>query len=124
MSKKLMGFILNLLIVILMSLPLLGIDMPLPSSTVGLMFTTNAIFAFVSIFLQRLVIVLYEANVYEKPNGIISYTFKYFAIFTSGMNYYIQNVLNRLPFFMNKMLAIIFFLYVSTHAFILLGVYE
>ena len=88
-----------------------GIDIPIPSSYISLMIITNAIFAFFSIFVQRLVIILYEVNVVEEPKSIGAFFFKYIAILTSGVNYYIQNVLNRLPFIINKLASILFFVF-------------
>ena len=52
----------------------------IPSSYIALMMMTNTIFAFFSIFVQRLVIVLYEVNVFEEPKSIPGYFFKYIAI--------------------------------------------
>lgn len=124
MPKKITGIILAFIIITLLSLLALGIDIPLPSSYLALMFTTNAIFAFVSIFLQRLVIVLYEVNVCEEPKGISGLTTKYFAIFSSGINYYVQKVLNRLPFIFNKFLAIVFFLIIVWNAFCMIGIFD
>lgn len=86
-----------------------GINIPIPSSYIALMMMTNTIFAFFSIFVQRLVIVLYEVNVFEEPKSISGYFFKYIAIVTSGVNYYVQNVLSRLPFILNKLGSVLFF---------------
>lgn len=109
--QKIIGLALGIILLNLLSLPLLGINIPIPSSYIAVMITTNAIFAFFSIFLQRIVIALYEANVYEKPESTLDYLFKYIAILTSGFNYYIQTVLRRLPFILNKLAALLFFLF-------------
>lgn len=109
--QKIIGIVLAIILLNLLSLPLLGINIPIPSSYIAVMITTNAIFAFFSIFLQRIVIALYEANVYEKPESISDYLFKYIAILTSGFNYYIQILLRRLPFVLNKLAALLFFLF-------------
>ncbi|MCR8849895.1 hypothetical protein NQ095_15865 [Rossellomorea sp. SC111] len=108
--KKVVGFILVFVVFTLIACSLYGINVPLPSSYIPLMIAANGVFAFCSIFAQRLIIVLYEVNVFEGKDSFIGYFNKYTAIFTSGINYYIQNVLNRLPFLVNKLLAICFFL--------------
>ncbi|WP_338472886.1 hypothetical protein R4Z10_09255 [Niallia sp. XMNu-256] len=86
-----------------------GINIYIPSSYIAVMMLTNAIFAFFSIFVQRLVMVLYEVNVFEEPKSISGYFSKYTAIFTSGVNYYVQDVLSRLPFILNKLGSLLFF---------------
>jgi hypothetical protein len=98
------------MVLTLIACSLYGINIPLPSSYIPVMIAANGVFAFCSIFAQRLVIVLYKVNVYEENDSLIGYFNKYTAIITSGINYYIQNVLNRLPFLVNKLLAICFFL--------------
>lgn len=108
--QKIVGLIINIVLWNLFSLFLLGIDIPIPSSYITLMIMLNAIFAFFSIFMQRLVIVIYEVNVFEEPESISDYTYKYFAILSSGINYYIQIIFRRLPFVLNKLAALLFLL--------------
>ena len=105
------------------ALLLKGIDIPIPSSYIALMMTTNAIFAFFSIFVQRLVITLYEVNVFEEPKSIPGYFFKYIAIITSGVNYYVQNVLNRLPFILNKLGSVLFFVLFFVTGLCVMGIF-
>ncbi|EWG08836.1 hypothetical protein [Cytobacillus firmus] len=122
--KNFIGFLLANGLWILFSLFLTGIDVPIPSSFIALMIAANAIFAFFSIFVQTLVITLYEVNVFEEPKSILDYCFKYFAITTSGINYYVQTVLNRLPFILNKLVAAFFFVFLVATGFSLLGVFN
>lgn len=124
MNKKIISFILAFGIFTLISLTLSGIDVPMPSSYVPLLFASNAVFAFFSIFTQRLVLAVYETNVYETRNGFVSYFIKYVAIFTSGINYYVQNVLNRLPFLVNKLFAVCFFLSLVWIGFGIIGIFN
>lgn len=105
---KIIGLVLAVAVWTIIALFLNGIDIPIPSSYISLMITTNAIFAFFSIFVQRLVVTLYEVNVFEEPKSISGFFFKYIAIITSGVNYYVQNVLNRLPLIVNKLASILF----------------
>ncbi|KAF0821941.1 hypothetical protein V7200_07960 [Cytobacillus firmus] len=122
--KNFIGFLLANGLWILFSLFLTGVDVPIPSSFIALMIAANAVFAFFSIFAQTLVITLYEVNVFKKPNGILDYCFKYFAITTSGINYYVQNLLNRIPFILNKLVAAFFFIFLVATGFSLLGVFN
>jgi hypothetical protein len=61
----------------LIACSLFGINIPLPSSYLPLMIAANCIFAFISIFAQRLIIVLYEVNVFEEKDILIGYFNKY-----------------------------------------------
>ncbi|WP_197204198.1 hypothetical protein [Cytobacillus firmus] len=122
--KNLIAFAAVFLIWTLLSLMLTGIDIPIPSSYIALMITTNAIFAFFSIFAQKLVIILYEVNVYEQPRTFLDYCFKYIAIITSGVNYHIQHMLNRLPIILNKLASIFFFLFLIFTGFGLMAVFN
>ncbi|WP_071460739.1 hypothetical protein [Bacillus massilinigeriensis] len=122
--KNFIGFFLANGLWVLFSLFLTGIDIPIPSSFIALMIAANAIFAFFSIFVQTLVITLYEVNVFEEPKNILSYCFKYIAITTSGINYYVQTVLSRLPFILNKLVAAFFFIFLVATGFSLLGVFN
>lgn len=122
--KKVVGFILVFVVFTLIACSLYGINVPLPSSYIPLMIASNGVFAFCSIFAQRLIIVLYEVNVFEGKDSLIGYFNKYTAIFTSGINYYIQNVLNRLPFLVNKLLAICFFLSLVWIGFGIVGIFN
>jgi len=101
-----------------------GLEVPFPSWYLVIFYIMNAVFAFVSIFTQRLVISLYEANVFEEPANAIDYGFKYIAIFSSGLNYFIQNICNRLPFVLNKLAAAIFFFYLLFNFFALAMIFS
>ncbi len=121
---KIVGFTLAIGIWTFIAYLFTGIDIPIPSSYISLMIITNAIFAFFSIFVQRLVIILYEVNVVEEPKSIGAFFFKYIAILTSGVNYYIQNVLNRLPFIMNKLVSILFFVFLVVIGIGVMGIFN
>lgn len=123
-KKKITGFILVFMVFTLIACSLYGINTPLPSSYIPLMIAANGVFAFCSIFAQRLIIVLYEVNVYEGKDSLTGYFNKYTAILTSGLNYYIQNVLNRLPFLLNKLLAMCFFLSLVWIGFGIVGIFN
>lgn len=123
-KKKITGFILVFMVFTLIACSLYGINIPLPSSYIPLVIAANGVFAFCSIFAQRLIIALYEVNVFEGKDSLVGYFNKYTAIFTSGLNYYIQNVLNRLPFLVNKLLAICYFLSLVWIGFGIVGIFN
>lgn len=123
-KKKITGFILVFMVFTLIACSLYGINIPLPSSYIPLVIAANGVFAFCSIFAQRLIITLYEVNVFEGKDSLVGYFNKYTAFFTSGINYYIQNVLNRLPFLVNKILAICYFLSLVWIGFGILGIFN
>ncbi|MED2936393.1 hypothetical protein [Cytobacillus horneckiae] len=122
--NKIIGLLLAIGIFTGISAMLTGIDIPLPSSYITVVFASNGVFAFFSIFTQRLVMALYETNVYEERSGFLNQAFKYIAIFTSGINYHVQKVLNRLPLFFNKFLAFCFFLSLVWIGFGIIGIFN
>jgi hypothetical protein len=121
---KIIGFALAIGIWTFIAYLFTGIDIPIPSSLFSLMIITNAIFAFFSIFVQRLIIILYEVNVVEEPKSIGAFFFKYIAILSSGGNYYIQNVINRLPFIINKLASILFFVFLVVIGIGVMGIFN
>ncbi|MGF3105540.1 hypothetical protein [Rossellomorea sp. DUT-2] len=123
-NKKITGFMLMIVVFTLIACSLYGVNIPLPSSFIPLMIAANCVFAFISTFAQRLIIVLYEVNVFEEKDSLIGYFNKYTAIFTSGINYYAQNILNRLPFLVNKLLSLCFFLSLMWIGFGIVGIFN
>jgi hypothetical protein len=121
---KIIGLALAMGVWTIIALFLKGIDIPIPSSYIALIITTNAVFAFFSIFVQRLVVTLYEVNVFEEPKSIPGFFFKYIAIITSGVNYYVQNVLNRLPFIVNKLASVLFFVFLIVAGFSMMSIFN
>ena len=123
MKEKTIGLMIAIVIMTLISFVFTGLDIPFPSTYLALMMTTNAIAAFIAIILQKATILIYEGNVRKEKNSIFDYVFSYIAIGFSGINYYVQKVLNRLPFLLNKLLAIIFFLILFFQLFMIADVY-
>ncbi|MBM7604838.1 hypothetical protein JOC75_002842 [Metabacillus crassostreae] len=123
MKEKTIGLMIAIVVMTLMSFVFMGLDIPFPSTYLALMITTNAIVAFISIILQKATIVIYEGNVNKEKNSISDYVFSYIAIGFSGINYYVQKVLNRLPFLLNKLLAITFFLIIFFQLFMIADIY-
>lgn len=83
-------------------------DIPYPNSVLIIYLTINMVFAFVSLFVPTLIIKLYEVNVYDESNGLITDFFRYVAILVSSLNYEVQIVLARLPFVLQRLLGVIF----------------
>uniref|UniRef100_A0A7U3YG29 Uncharacterized protein n=1 Tax=Geobacillus sp. (strain Y4.1MC1) TaxID=581103 RepID=A0A7U3YG29_GEOS0 len=102
------------------------IFIPYPSNYLPLWFTVSWICAFVSIFIQRVVIAYYyfNVNVENDQKSIFNYFFKYLALFIMGFNHYIQLLLSKMPFLLNKLFAILTFLVLILQSFVLLGVYD
>lgn len=92
------------------SLLFLGAGISFPSTLVFLAITTNFMFALYSIIFHPITIALYYGIVFREKETITDYIFKHIVMFTSGINYYVQISLKKLPLILNKMLAIIFVL--------------
>ncbi|OAT73150.1 hypothetical protein A7K69_03970 [Parageobacillus thermoglucosidasius] len=101
-------------------------DMPYPSIYLPIWLTVCWICAFVSIFIQRVVIAYYysNANIDNNQKSISNYFFKYVTLFIMGFNHYIQLLLSKMPFLLNKLFAILTFLVLILQSFVLLGVYD
>ncbi|KAB7672565.1 hypothetical protein [Bacillus sp. B1-b2] len=123
MKEKTIGLMIAIVIITLISLVFTGLDIPFPSTYLALIMTSNAIAAFIAIILQKATIVIYEGHVRKEKTSIFDYVFSYIAIGFSGINYYVQTVLNRLPFVLNKLLAIFFFLILFFQLFMIADVY-
>ncbi|WP_273126207.1 hypothetical protein [Bacillus weihaiensis] len=122
--KKHIAVILTVGFWLLIAFYLTGINVPLPSSLVIVVLGINTIFAFFSLFIQRLVIRLYKANVYEKSHSFSDYFYKYIAILTSGINYFVQMVIIRLPLIFNKAMGLVFFVVLLFINYTLLHVFN
>uniref|UniRef100_A0A7U3YG15 Uncharacterized protein n=1 Tax=Geobacillus sp. (strain Y4.1MC1) TaxID=581103 RepID=A0A7U3YG15_GEOS0 len=101
-------------------------DMPYPSIYLPVWLAVSWVCAFVSIFIQRVVIAYYYSNVNieNDQKSIFNYFFKYSALFIMGFNHYIQLLLSKMPFLLNKLFAILTFLVLILQSFVVLGVYD
>ncbi|GLO67481.1 MULTISPECIES: hypothetical protein [Oceanobacillus] len=108
----------------LFSLIFLGANIPYPSTIIFLILMTNFMVALYSVFFHPVAIGFYEANVYSEKSTVFDYIFKYIAIFFSGINYYVQITLLKLPLFINKLIAIVFVLLLLWQAFGVIGLFE
>ncbi|GCD83084.1 MAG: hypothetical protein BAA00_22050 [Parageobacillus thermoglucosidasius] len=102
------------------------IFLPYPSNYLPLWLTVCWVCAFVSIFIQRVVIVYYysNANIENNQKSISNYFFKYVTYFIMGFNHYIQLLLSKMPFLLNKLFAIFAFLLLFVQCVIVLMIYD
>jgi succinate dehydrogenase hydrophobic anchor subunit len=102
------------------------IFMPYPSNYLPLWLTVCWICAFVSIFIQRVVIAYYysNANIENNQKSISNYFFKYVTYFIMGFNHYIQLLLSKMPFLLNKLFAIFVFLLLFVQFFVIFMIYD
>src|SRR5699024_2955215 len=73
-----------------------------------------------SILFAPLVIVNYEANVYDNSGTIMGYFFKYFYIVFFGLTYHVHCTLLKMPFLVNKLFAILYTGLVVWEAFMII----
>lgn len=102
----------------LFSLIFLGANIPFPSTLLFFLLTTNGMAAAYSVLFHPFALRIYEANVFQERETILDYVFKYIAIYFSGINYYVQLTLLKLPLLLNKLLAIVFVLLLAGLALI------
>ncbi|MBM7691609.1 hypothetical protein JOC77_001016 [Peribacillus deserti] len=107
--KKVIGYGAGIILLTLLAATLLGVDVPLPTSYVWLILFVNSLFALFSIFLPKMILYLYELNAFEEKDSVSTYFFKVIALAFSGLNYYAQNAIYRLPFVFSRLLSIAFF---------------
>ncbi|PLT29798.1 hypothetical protein [Peribacillus deserti] len=117
--KKVIGYGMAFIVLTLMAAMLYGADIPLPSGYVWLILILNTIFAFFSIFAPRPVLYLYEMNAFEEKDSIRTYFFKLIALTFSGLNYYAQDIIYRVPFVVSRLISIVFFLFLLWQMFLL-----
>jgi hypothetical protein len=118
------GMTIAFVIFTVVSLIFLSANIPYPSTFVQFWLTTNMMFALISVFFQRLVFFYYHAAVKKDLKRISDYFYKYCGIFMLGFCYYIQQILSRLPFLLNKLFAVLFLLLLVWQFFVVIGIYN
>lgn len=122
--KERIGALIAFILLSLLSLIFLGLDIPYPSTLILCIIFTNFMVALYSILFHPVALGIYEANVYQEKTTVLDYVFKYIAIYFSGINYYVQmTLLLRIPLFLNKLIAVIFVLFLLWQAVILIGIF-
>ncbi len=109
-KKAFVSFCIVISFISVFSLIFIGAELPFPTTIIMLVLVTNSMFGFFSLIFHKLTIILYEANVYHTSESVTSYIYKFIAIFLSGINYYVQITLDRMPLLVNKLFAILFLL--------------
>ncbi|WP_420769128.1 hypothetical protein ACNR9V_12525 [Parageobacillus thermoglucosidasius] len=124
-KKEWIGMALAFCVITLFSLGFI-FDIPYPSIYLPIWLTVCWVCAFVSIFIQRVVIAYYysNANIENNQESISNYFFKYVTLFIMGFNHYIQLLLSKMPFLLNKLFAIFAFLLLFAQFFIVLMIYD
>ncbi|MTH53704.1 hypothetical protein GKZ89_09840 [Bacillus mangrovi] len=83
---------------------------PFPSSIVFMVLFTNLLASVAAVFMPKLVLIIYEEMVYHSERGLNRNTGKMFGILFFSINYYVQNILYRLPWYISRPLSLFFFL--------------
>ena len=109
--KEWLGALIAFVFLSLFSLIFLGANIPYPSTLIFLMLISNGMFAAYSVLFHPIALRIYETNVFQEKTTLLDYIFKYVAIFFSGINYYVQITLLKLPLLLNKLIAIVFVLF-------------
>ncbi|MYL46463.1 hypothetical protein GLV94_12500 [Virgibacillus halodenitrificans] len=123
-KPELIGLLLVIIFISIFSLVFTGAELPFPSTIIMLILVMNSMIAFFSLVFHKFSNILYEANVYPENDSITNYIFKYIAIVFSGLNYYVQSILDRMPLLINKLLAIVFLLLLIWENMLLLFYFE
>lgn len=105
------GLLVAIIFVCLFSLFFIGADVPFPSTIIILLVLMNFMAALYSVIFHSIAIGLYKANVYDTSGTTLGYIFKYIAILFSGVNYFVQITLLKLPIIISKLLSILFVLF-------------
>lgn len=85
---------------------------------------TNFMVSLYSIVFHPVALAIYEANVFQEKTTMLDYIFKYIAIFFSGINYYVQMILLNLPLLLNKLIAIVFVLFLLWQGFGVIAIFD
>lgn len=119
-----LGFGITIILLSLFSLIFLGANIPYPSTLIFLMLMTNFMVSLYSIVFHPVALAIYEANVFQEKTTMLDYIFKYIAIFFSGINYYVQMILLNLPLLLNKLIAIVFVLFLLWQGFGVIAIFD
>ncbi|MEW9675103.1 hypothetical protein ABRT01_02775 [Lentibacillus sp. L22] len=123
-NKEWLGFGINFIVISIFSLLFLGANIPYPSTLIFLILITNAMASVYSVVFHPIALGIYEANVLQEKTTMMDYIFKYVAIFLSGINYYVQMILLRFPLLLNKVIAIVFALFLLWQWFVVGTIFD
>ncbi|MBU5465668.1 hypothetical protein KQI49_02350 [Virgibacillus sp. MSJ-26] len=114
------GLVIGVVFLSTFSLIFLGAGVPFPATLVILSLMASFPLGLYSILFAPLVIVNYEANVYDNSETIMGYFFKYFYIVFFGLTYHVHCTLLKMPFLVNKLFAILYTGLVVWEAFMII----
>ncbi|MEN1967808.1 hypothetical protein WMZ97_06960 [Lentibacillus sp. N15] len=123
-NKEWLGFGITFIALSIFSLLFLGANIPYPSTLIFLILMTNFMVSLYSIVFHPVALGIYQANVFQEKITVMDYTFKYVAIFLSGINYYVQMILLRLPLLVNKVIAIVFAFFLLWQWFGVIAIFD
>ena len=123
-SIEWLGAFIAFVILSLFSLIFLGLNIPYPSTLIFCILMTNFMVSLYSVVFHPIALGIYKANVFQEKTTMPDYIFKYIAIYFSGINYYVQTTLSKLPLLLNKLIAIAFVLAILWQAALLIGIFD
>ncbi|WP_088051537.1 hypothetical protein [Virgibacillus dakarensis] len=123
-SKEWIGALIAFVSLSLFSLIFLGANIPYPSTLIFLILMTNFMVSLYSVVFHPVALGIYEANVFQEKTTMLDYIFKYIAIFLSGINYYVQRTLLKLPLLINKFIAVAFVLFLLWQGFGVIAIFD
>jgi hypothetical protein len=80
---------------------------PFPSGLLVIFLMVNGFFNFLSLFAPSYVVLFYGANAFDTTKTAWSEGFRYIAIYFSGLNGEIQNLLSRFPFYIQRPITLL-----------------
>nr|CDQ31154.1 hypothetical protein BN993_00526 [Virgibacillus halodenitrificans] len=119
-KNKLIAFFIAITFISFFSLIFIGVNLPFPTTILMLILIMNGMATLYSIFFHKVIIVLYESNVFDVSGSITSYIFKYIVVTYLGLTYYVQIALSRTQLPVNKVFTFLFLLLLIWQGFILL----
>lgn len=119
-KNKLIAFFIAITFISVFSLIFIGVNLPFPTTILMLILIMNGMATLYSIFFHKVIIVLYESNVFDVSGSITSYIFKYIVVTYLGLTYYVQIALLRTQLPVNKVFTFLFLLLLIWQGFILL----
>ncbi|WP_419892954.1 hypothetical protein [Oceanobacillus kimchii] len=122
--KEWIALSIAIILVSLFSLFFLGANIPFPSTLIFGMLSMNFMVALYSIIFHPFAIRIYEANFYRGDKSLLDNVFKYLSIYLMGVNYFVQKQLQKLPLLINKLIAIIFVLFLVWQMFIVVDIFN
>ncbi|MGY0694826.1 hypothetical protein ACW2QC_18930 [Virgibacillus sp. FSP13] len=123
-SKEWIGALIAFVFLSVFSLIILGTNIPYPSTLIFLILVTNLMVSLYSIVFHPIALGIFEANVFQKKTTMLDYIFKYIAIFLSGISYHVQMTLLKLPLLINKLIAIVFVLFLLWQWFGVIAIFN